>query len=230
MLFLEQNIKGLCAKFGVDFYQMLGDFTVDSVTELSILDLEAIAEEYEVDFYSLLFKPLFVFEHLKTKISKIKLLILDVDGVMSDGGMYYTESGDQFKKYNAKDGMAIIKAQEKGLICGIISSAFTDQMVLNRAKTLKIERTYVGRESKITILKKWCEELKLSLDEVAMIGDDVNDLSIMKEVGFKVCPSDAVNVVKHASDVVLSKKGGEGCVRELIDNYLLETPIGSFEN
>lgn len=230
MLFLEQNIKGLCAKFGVDFYQMLADFSVDSVTELSILDLEAIAEEYEVDFYSLLFKPLFIFDHLKPKISKIKLLILDVDGVMSDGGMYYSESGDQIKKYNAKDGMAILKAQEKGLICGIISSAFTDQMVKNRAKTLKIDRVYVGRDSKITILKQWCEELNLSLDEVAMIGDDVNDLSIMNEVGFKVCPADAVNVVKHVVDVVLTKKGGDGCVRELIDNYLLETPIGSFEN
>ena len=149
---------------------------------------------------------------------------------MSDGGMYYSESGDQIKKYNAKDGMAILKAQEKGLICGIISSAFTDQMVKNRAKTLKIERVYVGRDSKITILKKWCEELNISLDEVAMIGDDVNDLSIMNEVGFKVCPADAVNVVKHVVDVVLTKKGGDGCVRELIDNYLLETPIGSFEN
>lgn len=230
MLFLEQNIKGLCAKFGVDFYQMLADFSVDSVTELSILDLEAIAEEYEVDFYALLFKPLFIFDHLRPKIEKIKLLILDVDGVMSDGGMYYSESGDQIKKYNAKDGMAILKAQEKGLICGIISSAFTDQMVKNRAKTLKIDRVYVGRDSKITILKQWCEELNLSLDEVAMIGDDVNDLSIMNEVGFKVCPADAVNVVKHVVDVVLSKKGGDGCVRELIDNYLLETPIGSFEN
>jgi YrbI family 3-deoxy-D-manno-octulosonate 8-phosphate phosphatase len=230
MLFLEQNIKGLCAKFGVDFYQMLADFSVDSVTELSILDLEAIAEEYEVDFYSLLFKPLFIFDHLRPKIEKIKLLILDVDGVMSDGGMYYSESGDQIKKYNAKDGMAILKAQEKGLICGIISSAFTDQMVKNRAKTLKIDRVYVGRDSKITILKQWCEELNLSMDEVAMIGDDVNDLSIMNEVGFKVCPADAVNVVKHVVDVVLSKKGGDGCVRELIDNYLLETPIGSFEN
>ncbi|MFN6076825.1 MAG: KdsC family phosphatase [Fluviicola sp.] len=230
MLFLEQNIKGLCAKFGVDFYQMLADFSADSVTELSILDLEAIAEEYEVDFYALLFKPLFIFDHLRPKINKIKLLILDVDGVMSDGGMYYTESGDQIKKYNAKDGMAILKAQEKGLICGIISSAFTDQMVKNRAKTLKIDRVYVGRDSKITILKQWCEELNLSLDEVAMIGDDVNDLSIMNEVGFKVCPADAVNVVKHVVDVVLTKKGGDGCVRELIYNYLLETPIGSFEN
>lgn len=228
MHFLEQNIKGLCAKFGVDFYQMLADFNVDGVTELSVLDLEAIAEEYEVDFYALLFKPLFVFDHLKLKIEKIKLLILDIDGVMSDGGMYYTESGDQMKKYNAKDGMAILKAKEKGLQFGIISSAFTDKMVKNRAETLKIEHVYVGRESKILILEKWCTELGIELSEVAMIGDDINDLSIMEKVGFKVCPADAVQLVKHVSDVVLSKKGGEGCVRELIDNYLLEEPVSNY--
>ncbi len=227
-MFLEQNIKGLCAKFGVDFYQLLKDFDVDGVTELSILDLEAIAEEYEVDFYSLLFKPLFVYDHLKSRIEKIKLLILDVDGVMTDGGMYYTESGDQVKKYNSKDGMAIIKAQEQGLQCGIISSAFTDKMVRNRAETLKIKHVYVGRDQKITILKQWCEELGISLHEVAMIGDDVNDLSIMHEVGLRACPKDAVQEVKKEVDIVLTKNGGTGVVREFIDNFLLSEPIKVF--
>lgn len=227
MHYLEQNIKGLCAKFGVDFNQFLADFDADNVFELNLLDLEAFSEEYEVDLYALMYKPLFIPDHLKPKLEKIKLLILDVDGVLSDGGMYYTESGDQFKKYNSKDGMAILKAQEKGMMIGIISSAFTDKMVLNRAKTLKIERVYVGQESKITVLKKWCSELKLELDEVAMIGDDINDFSIFDAVGMRFCPADAVQVVKHKVDVVLSKKGGEGCVRELIDTYLLEEPLGS---
>ncbi len=227
-MFLEQNIKGLCAKFGVDFYQMLQDFDVDGVTELSILDLEAIAEEYEVDFYSLLFKPLFVFDHLKSKIEKIKFLVLDVDGVMTDGGMYYTESGDQIKKYNTKDGMGIMKAQEKGLICGIISSAFTDKMVRNRAEVLKIDHVYVGREQKITVLKQWCEALSISLDQVAIIGDDINDLSIMREVGLRACPKDAVQEVKKEVDIVLTKNGGTGVVREFIDNFLLSEPIKEY--
>jgi YrbI family 3-deoxy-D-manno-octulosonate 8-phosphate phosphatase len=227
-LFLEQNIKGLCAKFGVDFYQMLKDFDVDGVTELSILDLEAIAEEYEVDFYSLLFKPLFVFDHLKSKIEKIKLLILDVDGVMTDAGMYYTESGDQFKKYNSKDGMGIMKAQEQGLICGIISSGFIDKMVRNRAETLKIKYVYVGRDQKIGILKQWCEELSITMDQVAIIGDDINDLSIMREVGLRACPKDAVQEVKKEVDIVLTKNGGMGVVREFIDNFLLPEPIKEF--
>ncbi len=227
-MFLEQNIKGLCAKFGVDFYEMLKDFDVDVVTELSILDLEAIAEEYEVDFYSLLFKPLFVFDHLKSKIEKIKLLILDIDGVMTDAGMYYTESGDQMKKYNAKDGMGIMKAQEKGLICGIISSGFIDKMVKNRAETLKIKHVYVGRDPKITILRQWCEELSISLNEVAIIGDDINDLSIMREVGLRACPKDAVQEVKKEVDIVLTKNGGAGVVREFIDNFLLSEPIKEY--
>ncbi|WP_343605110.1 HAD-IIIA family hydrolase [Fluviicola sp.] len=207
---------------------MLKDFDVDSVTELSILDLEAIAEEYEVDFYSLLFKPLFVFDHLKSKIAKIKLLILDVDGVMTDGGMYYTESGDQIKKYNTKDGMAIMKAQEKGLLCGIISSAFTDKMVRNRAEVLKIGHVYVGREQKITVLKQWCETLGISLEEVAIIGDDINDLSIMREAGLRACPKDAVQEVKKEVDIVLTKNGGDGVVREFIDNFLLSEPIKEY--
>lgn len=229
MQFLEQNIKGLCTKFGVDFYQLLSDFQVDGVGELSMLDLEAFAEENEVDLYSLLYKPLFMVEHLKPKIAKIKLLILDVDGVMTDAGMYYTESGDQIKKYNAKDGRAIIEAQKAGLKIGIISSAFTDQMVMHRAKTLKIERVYVGEKSKLEVLDIWCKELGISHEEVAMIGDDINDFSVMDVVGVRFCPADAVQVVKHKVDVVLNLKGGEGCVREMIDNYLLERPLGSAE-
>ena len=228
MQFLEQNIKGCCAKFGVDFYQFLKDFQVDSVSELSILDLEAIAEEYEVDFYALLFKPLFVFDHLQPKLKKIKLVILDVDGVMTDGGMYYTEQGDQIKKYNTKDGMAILKAREQGLEFGIISSAFVDKMVRNRADTLKIKHVYVGRDKKIDILKGWSEQLGIALDQIAIIGDDINDLSIMEQVGVSACPKDAVQLVKHQADIVLTKKGGEGVVREFVDNFLLPEPIRHF--
>lgn len=228
MQFLEQNIKGLTAKFGVDYQQLMTDFGVDHVTELSILDLESVAEEFEVDLYALLFKPLVVFEHLKPRLEKIKLLILDVDGVMTDGGMYYSENGDQIKKYNTKDGMAIIKMQEMGYQVGIISSAFTDQMVVNRAKVLKIENVYVGREKKLTILMQWCEKLGLSLDEVAMIGDDINDLEVMEKIGLSACPKDAVQSVKHASHIVLNSVGGRGVVREFVDHFLLSAPLSSY--
>jgi YrbI family 3-deoxy-D-manno-octulosonate 8-phosphate phosphatase len=146
---------------------------------------------------------------------------------MTDGGMYFAESGDQFKKFNTKDGMGIIHLVKKGFQVGIISSGFKDVVVSARAEMLGIQRCYVGREPKIDILKKWCQELNFSLDEIAMIGDDINDLEIMRLIGFKTCPKDAVEVVKKEVDLILSKKGGEGCVREFIDNYLELVPLGS---
>jgi YrbI family 3-deoxy-D-manno-octulosonate 8-phosphate phosphatase len=221
MEFLEQNIKGLSARFGVDYYQMLQDFNVESVGELSLIDLQTVAEEYEVDLYSLLFKPLVIFDHLAPKVKKIKFVILDVDGVMTDGGMYFMENGDQMKKYNTKDGMAIMKAQEKGMRFGIISSGFTGEMVRRRADVLKIGHVYIGRDPKLGILEAWCTELGIDFSEVAMIGDDINDTEVMKKVGFAACPVDAVQEIKVISDVVLQKKGGKGVVREFVDQFIM---------
>lgn len=228
MIFLEQNIKGLSAKFGVDFVQLLQDFNAESVGELSIIDLQTIAEEYEVDFYSLLFKPLVVFDHLSAKLKGIKLIILDVDGVMTDGGMYYMESGDQMKKYNTKDGMAIKKAQELGFKFGIISSSLTSEMVIKRAETLKIPYVYVGTDPKMGVLQQWCKDLDIHLSEVAMIGDDINDLEVMNAIGLPMCPVDAVQPVKIVSNIILQTKGGNGVVREFVDNYLLPQPLQNY--
>jgi 3-deoxy-D-manno-octulosonate 8-phosphate phosphatase (KDO 8-P phosphatase) len=198
-MYLEQNIKGLCSKFGIKYS--------------------------EVDLLSLLFKPLYRPELWNKKLEKIKLLILDVDGVMTDGGMYFTENGDQIKKYNTKDGMAILHLTKNEFQVAIISSGFKSEMVKTRADLLGIQRCYVGRDPKIEVLNKYCEELKITLENVAIIGDDVNDMEIIKKVGFSASPSDAVNSVKSQVDVVLNKKGGEGCVREFIDAYLLKQPL-----
>ena len=150
---------------------------------------------------------------------------MDVDGVMTDGGMYFTENGDQIKKYNTKDGMAILHLTKNEFQVAIISSGFKSEMVKTRADLLGIQRCYVGRDPKIEVLNKYCEELKITLENVAIIGDDVNDMEIIKKVGFSASPSDAVNSVKSQVDVVLNKKGGEGCVREFIDAYLLKQPL-----
>lgn len=222
---LEQNLKGLCVKFGIDFEDFLNDLDVENVHELTVYDLEAVCEEYEVDLLSLLFKPMFRPELFKVKLDKIKLLILDVDGVMTDGGMYVSENGDQMKRYNTQDGMGIMYLTKSNFQVGIISSGFTNNMVQKRAELLGIQNCYVGRDPKIEILKDWCKKLNLKLEEVAMIGDDINDLEIMKNVGLAVCPSNAVNSVKSICHIILSKKGGDGCVREFIDNYLLKNPL-----
>ncbi len=224
-MFLEQNIKGICDKYGVDFLDFLGDLNVENTKELSLFDLEAICEENTIDLHSLLFKPMFKTNSFKTKLAKIKLLILDVDGVMTDGGMYFTEKGDQIKKYNTKDGMAILHLTKNEFQVGIISSGFSDSMVKKRAEMLGIQNCYVGRDKKIEILSNYCKELSIQLENVAIIGDDINDLEIIKNVGFSACPADAMDVVKTNVDVILNKKGGEGCVREFIDSYLLKEPL-----
>lgn len=224
-MFLEENIKGICSKHGLDFVGFLADLEADHVDDLRIYDLHAICEEYGLDFYSLLFKPLFKTHQLATKLQKIKLLVLDVDGVMTDGGMYFTEAGDQFKKYNTKDGMAIMHLTNADFPVAIISSGFSSNMVMKRAEMLKIKHCFVTREKKMDVLKKLIEELGMTLENVAMIGDDINDLEVMKSIGMAVCPSDAVQEVKNCCHIVLSKVGGNGCVREFIDGYLLNEPI-----
>ena len=158
---------------------------------------------------------------LKEKLSNIKLLILDVDGTMTDGGIYITDEGNQFKKYNAKDGLGIMMAQKQGVEVGIISHSRSAEMVEKRAEMIGIKYCYVGRESKALILDQWCEANSWKKEEVAFIGDDLNDLDIMEQVGVTACPSDAVEKIKEFVDVKLSKKGGDGCVREFIDLYLL---------
>lgn len=224
-MILEQNIKGLCSKSGIDFNDFLNDMDVDNVSELSIYDIEAVCEEYSVDMLSLLFKPMFRPDLWNKKLEKIKLLVLDVDGVMTDGGMYYTESGDQFKKYNTKDGMAIQHLVKENFQLAIISSGYKTEMVKSRAELLGIQFCYVGRDRKMDILMGHCATLGIELENVAIVGDDINDLEMIKKIGFSACPADAVNAVKSQVDIILSKKGGEGCVREFIDAYLLKQPL-----
>ena len=216
---LEQNIKGLCSKNGIHFQDFLSDFNVESVKELSIFDLEAICDEYQISMESLLFKSLFIESELRKKLDHIKLLILDVDGVMTDGGMLFSANGDEQKKFNTKDGMGIIKAIKNGLQIGIISSGFSNEIVKHRADMLGIQKYHVGRESKIDILNQWMKDEGISFEEIAMIGDDINDLEFMKNVGVAACPSDAVIEIKTISQLILQKEGGKGCIREFLDLY-----------
>jgi 3-deoxy-D-manno-octulosonate 8-phosphate phosphatase (KDO 8-P phosphatase) len=160
------------------------------------------------------------FEEFATQ--NIKFLVLDVDGVMTDGGMYYTESGDQFKKFNTKDGMAIKVVLSKGYHVAFLSSGSTEHIIQNRAETLGVERVYVGSRPKLEVLKEWCSELNLELENVAYVGDDINDLQVIEAVGFSGCPADAVEAVKLKVNVILTRNGGDACVREFVDEHLLE--------
>lgn len=227
MLFLEQNIKGICDRNGITFRDFLSDMEVEDVSELTMYDLEAIAEEYDVDLQALLFAHVTPELSLRKKLDRIKLLVLDVDGVMTDGGMYFDAEGRQSKKFYAKDGHAIIHMTKQGFPVAIISSGFEGGAVMARAKILGIQYATVDRTPKIDRLNKILSELNIQMEEVAIIGDDVNDLEVMNSVGFTAVPADAVGRVKEVADLILSKKGGEGCVREFIDNYLLKETISS---
>ena len=145
--------------------------------------------------------------------------------MMTDGGMYFTESGDQFKKFNTKDGMAILHLTKSDFQVAIISSGFRGESVHRRAEMLGIQHCTVSRDSKMDTLNKLCSTLGIGLENVAMIGDDVNDLAVMKKIGLAACPRDAVNSVKQVCDIILTLKGGQGCVREFIDQYIFDEPL-----
>lgn len=151
----------------------------------------------------------------------IKLLVLDVDGVMTDGGMYYTENGDQFKKFNAKDGIGIQRARAANIETAFLSSGHTSNIIPARAKTLGVNLVHVGREEKLDVLAGWIKQLGINWKNVAFLGDDINDLKAMDKCGLSACPADAVDAVKRRVDIVLTLAGGKACVRELIDSHLI---------
>jgi len=151
----------------------------------------------------------------------IKFLVLDVDGVLTDGGMYYSNSGDEFKKFNTKDGMGIKLAAAKGIKIGFLSNGKHNTLIANRAALLGVEFVYVGFDKKIKILNDWMDQLKLEYNNIAYIGDDINDAEVISHVGLSACPADAIKSIKEKVNIILTNKGGEGCVREFIDNHLL---------
>ena len=153
---------------------------------------------------------------------KIKLIVADVDGTLTDGGIYITEAGDEFKKFNTKDGMAAKKLIKEGFTLGIISASHGKTIVRKRAQMLGIKYCYVGNDPKIEVLEKWVDDLELSWEEVAFIGDDINDLEVLKKVGLSACPSDAVLKIKKVCDYVLESNGGDACFREFAEKCFSE--------
>ena len=145
-----------------------------------------------------------------------------MDGTLTDGGMYYSENGDELKKFNTRDGMGFQLLREAGIKTGIITSEVT-KIVENRAKKLKVDFLYQGKRDggKLAVAKEICERLGITLDEVAYIGDDVNCVDLLTAVGMKACPVDACEEVKAIAGIhVMTKKGGEGCVRDIVEFLL----------
>jgi YrbI family 3-deoxy-D-manno-octulosonate 8-phosphate phosphatase len=150
---------------------------------------------------------------------KIKLFLSDVDGVMTDAGMYYTESGDEFKKFNTHDGMGFELLRKARIKTGIITSENT-KIVERRAAKLKVDYLYQGKKDggKLGAAKEICEKEGIELNEVAYIGDDINCFELLNHVGMAACPSNAVKTIKNIPNIIqLKRAGGDGAVREFID-------------
>jgi YrbI family 3-deoxy-D-manno-octulosonate 8-phosphate phosphatase len=152
----------------------------------------------------------------------IKLFLSDVDGVMTDAGMYYTESGDEIKKFNTHDGMGFNLLTKAGIKTGIITTENT-KMVERRAAKLKVDYLYQGKGhgGKLESALEICEKENISIKQVAYIGDDINCIELLSAAGIAACPANAVNKVKAIDGIIhLQKNGGDGAVREFIDMIL----------
>jgi len=161
----------------------------------------------------------FIGPSLLAALKRVRLFATDVDGVLTDAGMYYSESGDEWKKFNTRDGMGIKLLQRAGLITALITMEAT-KLVARRAEKLAIPEVHQGARDKLAVLHDMVARHGLTLQETAYIGDDVNDLQALKAVGFSAAPADGLPSVRQAVDYVCRKKGGEGAVREIADMIL----------
>lgn len=148
--------------------------------------------------------------------NEIKMLVTDVDGCLTDAGMYYSNTGDELKKFNTRDGMGLSMIKDIGIKTCILTSENT-AIVKNRSKKLNIDILKQGCVDKLKDLKQICKKNKIKFSEIAYIGDDLNDLECMLNVGFTACPKNASREIKNISQYISKHKGGNGVVREVCE-------------
>lgn len=157
--------------------------------------------------------------NVKSKCKKIKMVLSDVDGVLTDGGMYYTDKGDIMKKFHVRDGMGVTLLRKKQIQTILITKEKT-KIVKEWAKRMKIEKLYDSVLDKKKISALICKKYQLSLNEIAYIGDDVNDIELLKIVGLSAVPNDAIMKAKKVSHYVCKSSGGKAAFREFADLIL----------
>lgn len=155
-------------------------------------------------------------DELSRRLGGVKLLSLDVDGVLTDGGLYYGDDGHQLRKFNVKDGLGIKRAMGAGVQVAIVSAG-KSKCVLKRAEDLGIKHVFIGAEDKLDTLEELCTKLQIGLDQVAHMGDDLNDIPVLEAVGVPLTVADAMDEAKELADYVTEKGGGQGAVREICD-------------
>lgn len=153
------------------------------------------------------------------KLKTIKLLLLDVDGVLTDGGIIYNDNGTETKVFNVKDGLGIKLLLDAGVLLGIVTGRRSNALY-SRCKDLGIDIVYDGIANKIDVLDALLDQTGVSAEEVAFIGDDLPDLSLMKKIGLSIAVKDAHQTILDHADMVTSAKGGHGAVREACEAIL----------
>lgn len=148
-----------------------------------------------------------------------KLILTDIDGVWTDGGMYYDEIGGEFKKFNTYDSAGVLFSKNLNIPCGIITGE-NSKAVKRRGEKLKMDFVYLGAKDKVRIVEKLIEELNISWEDVAYLGDDINDYKLLSKVGLSACPKSAPKYIKKIVDWKLKKKGGEGVFREFVEKII----------
>lgn len=152
-------------------------------------------------------------------MTPLKLILTDIDGVWTDGGMYYDQTGNEWKKFHTYDSAGVLFAHQKGIPVGIITSEDTE-IVRRRAEKLKVDYLFQGVKNKLEVVRQLCREQGIALDAVAYIGDDLGDMELLKSVGVAGVPSSAPAYVRKLASLPLEKGGGEGVFREFVEKIL----------
>jgi 3-deoxy-D-manno-octulosonate 8-phosphate phosphatase (KDO 8-P phosphatase) len=150
----------------------------------------------------------------------IKLFITDIDGVWTDGGMYYDQTGNEWKKFNTADSAGVLFLRLLDIPTAIITGEDT-KIVKRRADKLGISHLFMGVKNKLKVATALCEALGISLENVAYIGDDINDIVLLREVGLSACPANAPDYIKNEVDWEIPIKGGDGAFRGFVEKYLV---------
>lgn len=148
-----------------------------------------------------------------------KLILTDIDGVWTDGGMYYDQTDNEWKRFNTSDSAGVLFAHKLNIPVGIITGEET-QIVARRARKLRVDYLFQNVRDKLTVAKNICKELDISLSDVAYIGDDIGDISLLREVGTAGVPANAPEYIRALGNVPLTKKGGEGVFREFVETII----------
>ncbi len=151
------------------------------------------------------------------KAKKVKLLLTDCDGVLTDGGVYYSNNGEEMKRFSLRDGMGTERLRKLVKVDTGIVTGESSIITRRRATKLEIIEIYTNIKDKVKCVKEICEKHNLDLSEIAYIGDDTNDLGIMKLVGLSACPNDAISFVKDVANYITEAKGGNGAYREFAE-------------